>query len=81
MQKQNERIKQRLKSVMMGDRVDGLEALLTVLQSDLHVLLGNYMHLKPDSIKLQLEVAQHNVFHLSIQTSADRLIDVGKMIF
>jgi len=81
MQKQNELIKERLKNVMMGDRIEGFETLLTVLKSDLSVLLGNYMHLGAEGLKIQLEVKDNGEYILNITASTDRLIEPGKMLF
>jgi len=77
---QRENIKNRLKSLVLSDRIDGLETLLTVLKSDIKILLSNYMTLDGDSVKLVLDIAPDGKYHFCVNATTARLIDPGKMI-
>ena len=80
MKKQSEWIKDRLQSVMMTDRVSGIETLLTVLRSDIYGLLENYMYITPDDVELVLDAEADGNFTLHITARTGHLIDPGKLL-
>ncbi|MCL2847362.1 MAG: cell division topological specificity factor MinE [Firmicutes bacterium] len=77
---QRENIKNRLKSLVLSDRIEGLDTLLAVLNSDIKALLANYMILEQGNVKLVLEIADDGKYHFNITVITNRLIDPGKMI-
>ena len=78
--KQRELINNRLKSLMLSDRVEGLETILTVIKSDAFLMLSNYMLLENGAIKLELDISDDGQYHLAIKATTNRLIHPGKMI-
>jgi len=80
MLKQKDLIKERLSKVMLSDKVDGLETLLTVLKSDLRLLLRDFMTLDDDALKLELNVLDDGKYSFNITANTNRLIEVGRMI-
>ena len=80
MLKQKDIIKDRINKVMLSDRIEGLETLLTVLKSDLKVLLANYMALEDDGFKLALEILPDGKYLLNVSVQTIRLIEPGRMI-
>jgi len=77
---QKELIKERLNRVMLSDKIDGLETLLTVLKSDLKALLANYMTLDDDALKIGLEILPNNGYELGVKVVTNRLIEPGRMV-
>ena len=80
MKKQSELIKERLKQVMLSDRIGGFETLLTVLKSDLVGLLSNYMSLQADAVGIVLDLEADGTYTFSLTARTDRLIEPGRMI-
>lgn len=75
-----EMIKDRLKNVMLSDRVASVESLLRVLKSDVISLLSNYMYIENEDVQLTLDAEANGEFKVNIQAKTNRLIDAGKMI-
>jgi len=79
--KQKDLIKERLNRVMLSDKVEGLETMLTALKADLKTLLSDYMALADDSLKLELEVlSNNNGYQFNITAKTNRLIEIGRML-
>lgn len=76
----SQKIKNRLKEVMLNDRLGKIETLLTVVKSDAEQLLSNYMVLEKGEIDVIMEEKLDGTYELSIVAKTKRLIDVGKMI-
>ena len=78
--KQSDLIKERLRQVMLNDRVGGIETLLTVLKSDLKTLLLNYMTLDANDVQITADLLESGGCEFIIKARAERLIDPGKML-
>lgn len=78
--KQSEMIKDRLKNVMITDRVSNIENLLTILKSDLYSLCSNYMYMKPENLHVVLDADSEGGYEFTFKVFTDHLIDAGKMI-
>ena len=80
MLKQKDLINNRLKSLMLSDRIEGLEAILTVIKSDARDVLSNYMQLEDGGVKLELDISDDGKYHLTIKATTARLISPGRMV-
>ena len=80
MRKQSEIIKERLKQVMLQDRVGGVETLLTILKSDATALLSNYMALESGIVEITAEILESGGYEFVIKARTNRLIAPGRMI-
>jgi len=78
--KQKDLIKERLSRVMLSDKVEGLETMLTMLKADLRTLLSDYMTLEDDALKIELLVLDGGKYQFNIGANTSRLIEVGRMI-
>ena len=54
--KSNGQVKQRLKKVVMEDKVSAIESMLRVLKSEQYCLLTNYMYLGADDLKVYIDI-------------------------
>ena len=54
--KSNAPVRQRLKKVVMEDKVSAIENMLRVLKSDQYKLLTNYMYLNADDLKVYIDI-------------------------
>ena len=78
---QREQIKNRLKTLMLSDKIEGYETLMLVLRSDLMAIFSSYMILdSKDSLKLSLDIREDGKYYFNINAIANRIIDPGKMI-
>lgn len=75
-----QKIKNRLKEVMLNDRLGKIETLLTVVKSDAEILLSNYMVLEKGELEVIAEEKANGTFEVVIVAKTKRLIEVGKMI-
>ena len=80
MRKQSELIKERLGQVMLQDRIGNLETLLTVLKSDITMLLSNYMVLSAGAVEIILDASESGSYEFMIKAHSDRLINPGRML-
>ncbi len=80
MKTRSELIKERLNNVMLADRWNGTENLITMLKSDILDLLKSYMYTNSENVNVALNVTGNGDYELIVTARGDRLIDVGKMI-
>ncbi len=80
MKTRSELIKERLNNVMLADRGNGTENLITMLKSDILDLLKSYMYTNSENVNVALNVTGNGDYELIVTARGDRLIDVGKMI-
>ncbi|MCL2796688.1 MAG: cell division topological specificity factor MinE [Firmicutes bacterium] len=82
MRKQSELIKERMRQVMLADRVSGIETLLTVLKSDVTAVLSNYMALDFNAVEITADTDESDSggYEFTIKVRTNRLIAPGRMI-
>lgn len=80
MKTQSDLIKERLQNMMLSDRGNGTENLLTMLKSDILDLLASYMYTTSENVNVSLSVIGGGDYEIKITARGDRLIDVGKTI-
>lgn len=78
--KSNVPVRQRLKKVVMEDKVSAIENMLRVLKSDQYKLLTNYMYLNADDLKVYIDITENGDYILTVRAVTDRLIDIGRML-
>lgn len=78
--KSNAPVRQRLKKVVMDDKVSAIENMLRVLKSDQYKLLTNYMYLNADDLKVYIDITENGDYILTVKAVTDRLIDIGRML-
>ena len=78
--KSNAPVRQRLKKVVMEDKVSAIENMLRVLKSDQYKLLANYMYLNADDLKVYIDITENGDYILTVKAVTDRLIDIGRML-
>lgn len=78
--KTNAPVRQRLKKVVMEDKVSAIENMLRVLKSDQYKLLTNYMYLNADDLKVYIDITENGDYILTVRAVTDRLIDIGRML-
>jgi len=78
--KSNAPVRQRLKKVVMEDKVSAIENMLRVLKSDQYKLLTNYMYLNADDLKVYIDITENGDYILTVKAMTDRLIDIGRML-
>lgn len=78
--KSNGQVKQRLKKVVMEDKVSAIESMLRVLKSEQYRLLTNYMYLGADDLKVYIDITENGEYILTVKAVTDRLIDIGRML-
>ena len=78
--KSNAPVRQRLKKVVMEDKVSAIENMLRVLKSDQYKLLTNYMYLNADDLKVYIDITENGNYILTVKAVTDRLIDIGRML-
>ena len=78
--KSNAPVRQRLKKVVMEDKVSAIENMLRVLKSDQYKLLTNYMYLNADDLKVYMDITENGDYILTVKAVTDRLIDIGRML-
>ena len=77
---QADRVKSRLKSVRVSDKVTQIENMLAILKSEVYKLLTNYMYLSVENLNVYVDVTQSGEYVLTVKAGTDRLIDIGKML-
>ena len=78
--KSNAPVRQRLKKVVMEDKVSAIENMLRGLKSDQYKLLTNYMYLNADDLKVYIDITENGDYILTVKAVTDRLIDIGRML-
>lgn len=78
--KSNAPVRQRLKKVVMEDKVSAIENMLRVLKSDQYKLLTNYMYLNADDLKVYIDITENGDYILTVRAVTGRLIDIGRML-
>ncbi len=73
-------VKQRIKTVVMEDKLSAIESMLRVLKSDIYKLLTNYMYLSRDGLNVYIDITENGEYILSVKAETDRLIDIGRVL-
>ena len=72
--------RQRLKSVVMEDKLSAIESMLRVLRADEYKLLTNYMYLGESDLKVYVDITESGEYVLTVRAVTDRLIDIGRVL-
>ena len=70
----------RLKSVVMSEKITAIENMLRVIKSEQYKLLTNYMYLNVEDLKVYIDLTENGEYHLTVKAITDKLIDIGKML-
>lgn len=76
----SEAIKERIKQVMLSDRVTQVETILASIRSDCIEVFSNYMSINCNEVDVVLEELGDGRYALNVCTYTDRLYSCGKMI-
>ncbi|MBO5214755.1 MAG: cell division topological specificity factor MinE [Clostridia bacterium] len=70
----------RLKSVVMSEKITAIESMLRVLKSEQYKLLTNYMYLDVNDLKVYIDVTENGEYVLTVKAVTDKLIDIGRVL-
>ena len=70
----------RLKSVVMSEKIAAIESMLRVLKSEQYKLLTNYMYLNVEDLKVYIDVTENGEYVLTVKAVTDKLIDIGRVL-
>ena len=70
----------RLKSVVMSEKITAIESMLRVLKSEQYKLLTNYMYLNVEDLKVYIDVTESGEYVLTVKAVTDKLIDIGRVL-
>ena len=70
----------RLKSVVMSEKITAIESMLRVLKSEQYKLLTNYMYLNVEDLKVYIDVTENGEYVLTVKAVTDKLIDIGRVL-
>ncbi len=71
---------ERLKKVVVNDKIGAIESMLRALKSEQYKLLTNYMYLNPDRLKVYIDILENGEYALTVRAVTDRLIDIGRVL-
>ena len=71
---------ERLKKVVVNDKIGAIESMLRALKSEQYKLLTNYMYLSPDRLKVYIDILENGEYALTVRAVTDRLIDIGRVL-
>lgn len=71
---------QRLKSVLVNDKLSSPSRLCSCLQSEILFLLSSYMDVSKDSVKVDLTLTASGEYEVKIKASAKRLKNLGHIV-
>lgn len=70
----------RLKNVLLKDRMDAPENLIAVLKSDIYEALSNFFEVNPASVNVNINTDTVGVYNLSVTAKAFRVYNNTKRI-
>lgn len=71
---------ERLKKVVVNDKIGAIESMLRALKSEQYKLLTNYIYLNPDRLKVYIDILENGEYALTVRAVTDRLIDIGRVL-
>ncbi len=71
---------ERLKKVVVNDKIGAIESMLRALKSEQYKLLTNYMYLNADRLKVYIDILENGEYALTVRAVTDRLIDIGSVL-
>ena len=71
---------ERLRKVVVNDKIGAIESMLRAMKSEQYKLLTNYMYLNPDRLKVYIDILENGEYALTVRAVTDRLIDIGRML-
>ena len=71
---------ERLRKVVVNDKIGAIESMLRAMKSEQYKLLTNYMYLNPDRIKVYIDILENGEYALTVRAVTDRLIDIGRVL-
>lgn len=71
---------ERLKKVVVNDKIGAIESMLRALKSEQYKLLTNYMYLNPDRLTVYIDILENGEYALTVRAVTDRLIDIGRVL-
>lgn len=80
MTRKNSPAGERLKKVVVNDKIGAIESMLRALKSEQYKLLTNYMYLNPDRLKVYIDILENGEYALTVRAVTDRLIDIGRVL-
>ncbi len=80
MAKKTANASERLKKVIVNDKISAIESMLVALKSELYKLLTNYMYLSGDKLKVYIDILENGDYALTVRAVSDMLIDVGRVL-
>ncbi len=63
----------RLKNVLLRDRIDAPENIIAVLKSDIYEALSNFFEINPASVNVKIETETTGIYSLSVSAKAFRV--------
>lgn len=73
-------IKERLQAVMLSDRQNDIERLLSILKCEITMTLQSYMEIETEDVSISFEVLENGIFEFHIDAVTPSIIAPGKMI-
>ncbi len=70
----------RLKRVLLQDRMDAPDNLVAVLKSDIYQALSNFFEINPSSVTVKIDGDTAGIYVLSITAKAFRVYKSAKLI-
>ncbi|MFR6640756.1 MAG: cell division topological specificity factor MinE [Christensenellales bacterium] len=71
---------ERLRKVVVNDKIGAIESMLRAMKSEQYKLLTNYMYLNPDRLKVYIDILENGEYALTVRAVTDRLIDIGRVL-
>ena len=71
---------ERLRKVVVNDKIGAIESMLRAMKSEQYKLLTNYMYLNPDRLKVYIDILENGEYALTVCAVTDRLIDIGRVL-
>lgn len=77
MAQQSYRVRDRVKSAVMQDKISRIEDMLKVIRSEEYRLLTNFMYLTRDKLSVYIDITEDGRYVLTVRAETDHLIDPG----
>ena len=71
---------ERLRKVVVNDKIGAIESMLRAMKSEQYKLLTNYMYLNPDRLKVYIDILENGEYALTVRAVTDRLIEIGRVL-
>lgn len=75
-----QRVRERLHSAVMQDKVSKIEGMLKVIRAEEYKLLTNFMYLNREDLNVYVDITDDGEYILTIKAATDHLIDIGKTL-